>query len=72
VGLRQDNWIDLGECKWGSVPSVPQLIAEVEARVKLYPNENNATLGRLVFTRRPVKAPKEGTTPRFLSLADLY
>jgi AAA+ ATPase superfamily predicted ATPase len=72
VGLRHDNWIDLGECKWGSVPSVPQLIAGVEARVKLYPNKNNATLGRLVFTRRPVKAPKQGTPPRCFSLEDLY
>ncbi len=72
VGLRHDNWIDLGECKWGSVPSVPQLIAEVEAKVKPYPNKDNATLGRLVFTRRRVKAPKAWTTTRFLSLEDLY
>lgn len=72
VGLRHDNWIDLGECKWGSVPPVPQLIAEVEAKVKLYPNKDNATLGRLVFTRRRVKAPKAWTTTRFLSLEELY
>jgi hypothetical protein len=51
---------------------VPQLAAEVEAKVKLYPNQDNATLGRLVFTRRPVKAPKQGTPARFLSLEDLY
>ena len=66
------NWIDLEECKRGSAPSVPQLIAELEAKVKLYPNKDNATLGRLVFTRRRVKAPKEGTTTRFWSLEDLY
>jgi AAA+ ATPase superfamily predicted ATPase len=72
VGLRHDNWIDLGECKWGSAPSVPQLVTELEAKVKLYPNQDNATLGRLVFTRRPVKAPKQGTPARFLSLEDLY
>ena len=62
----------MGECKWGSAASVPQLAAEVEAKVKLYPNQDNATLGRLVFTRRPVKAPKQGTPARFLSLEDLY
>jgi AAA+ ATPase superfamily predicted ATPase len=72
VGLRQDNWIDLGECKWGSVPSVPKLSAELESRVKLYPNVNNATLGRLIFTRRPVKAPKRENHARFFSLEELY
>ena len=70
MGLRQDNWIDLGECRWGSVPSVPQLNAELDSRVKLYPNVENATLGRLIFTRRSVKAPKAAT--RFFSLQDLY
>jgi len=57
------NWNDLEECKRGSAPSVPQLIAELEAKVKLYPNKDNATLGRLVFTRRRVKAPKGGPRP---------
>jgi len=66
------RWIDLGECKWGGAASVPQLLAEVEAKVKLYPNKDNATLGRLIFTRRPVKAPRQGTTARFFSLEDLY
>ncbi len=72
VGLRHDNWIDQGECKWGSVGAVPQLLAELEAKVRLYPNEDNATLGRMIFTRRPVKVPKEAGTTRFFSLEDLY
>jgi uncharacterized protein len=72
VGVRRDNWIDLGECKWGSTSSAPELIAELESRVKLYPNTHNATIGRLIFTRRPVKAPRTENTPRFFSLDDLY
>ena len=72
VGLRHDNWIDLGECKWGSVPSVPELIAELEAKVRLYPNTNNATLGRMIFTRRAVKAAMQRNPVRFFSLEDLY
>ncbi len=72
VGVRQDNWIDLGECKWGTAPSVPQMIAEMENRVKLYPNMNNATLRRLIFTRRPVKSRHPGSSVRFFSLDDLY
>ena len=72
VGLRRDNWIDLGECKWGGVPSAPALVGELERKVKLYPNKANASIGRLIFTRHPVKAPKEGTLARFFSLEDLY
>jgi len=71
VGVRQDNWIDLGECRWGSVTSVPELVAEMENRVKLYPNSTNASVGRLIFTRRPVKARGERLA-RFFSLEDLY
>jgi hypothetical protein len=72
VGLREDNWIDLGERKWGRIPSAPTLAAELESRMKLYSNVNNATLGRLIFTRRPVKAPKAEGPARFFSLDDLY
>jgi hypothetical protein len=62
----------LGECKWGGAASVPQLLAELEAKVKLYPNTDKATLGRLIFTRRPVKALRQETTARFFSLEELY
>ena len=72
VGLRQDNWIDLGECRWGNVRSVPELLSELETRVKFYPNADNATLGRLLFTRCRVKAPKRESSARFYSLEDLY
>lgn len=72
VGIRQDHWIDLGECKWGQVSSVPHLLEELEGRVRAYPNPDNATLGRMIFTRRPIKAPKEAAGVRFISLEDLY
>lgn len=72
VGLRQDNWVDLGECKWGTVSSVPELLGDMESRARLYPNVENATVGRLIFTRRPVRAPKGGRLARFFSLEDLY
>jgi len=72
VGIRQDRWIDLGECKWGHLASVPGLIDELEGRVRAYPNPENVTLGRMIFTRRPMKAPKEAAGIRFFSLEDLY
>jgi len=70
VGVRADNWIDLGECKWGTVPSVPTLLSELEAKVQRYPNPDNATIGRLLFTRRPVRAHSRGA--RCFSLDDLF
>ncbi len=72
VGLREDNWIDLGECKWGNVGSIPQVLTELDNRVRLYPNAANSTLGRVIFTRRPVKAPHTAGAARFYSLDDLY
>ena len=51
VGVRDDHWTDLGECKWGDVASLPALAAELEAKVPLYPNTRNATIGRRLFVR---------------------
>ena len=69
VGVRADNWVDLGECKWGTVPSVPALVSELETKVKGYPNPDNATLGRMLFTRRPIRSTAQGL--RHFSLEDL-
>ncbi|MBI4396225.1 MAG: ATP-binding protein, partial [Elusimicrobia bacterium] len=38
VGLRQDGWVDLGECKWGNRGSPASAVAELKAKVPLYPN----------------------------------
>jgi len=70
VGIRSDNWIDLGECKWGAVTSAPALVSELEAKVEKYPNSTNATLGRMLFTRRPLQMEKSGL--RHLSLEDMF
>lgn len=51
VGLRQDGWIDLGECKWGTVRSLPAIAAELEAKISRYPNPHHATIGRRLFVR---------------------
>ena len=70
VGIRSDNWVDLGECKWGAVTSTPALVSELEAKVGKYPNPANATLGRMLFTRRPLLLKKSGL--RHLSLEDMF
>ncbi len=70
VGLREDGWTDIGECKWGTVRSPKALLAELESKVSRYPNPRNATIGRRVFVRsRPRRLP-EGA--RWHALEDLY
>ncbi|MEZ4223617.1 MAG: ATP-binding protein [Polyangiaceae bacterium] len=70
VGLRDDGWTDLGECKWGSVRSAKALASELEAKVPRYPNPRGASLGRRFFLRTK---PKGDLPPgRWHDLADLY
>ncbi len=72
VGLRDDNWTDLGECKWGSVHSSQQVERELELKIAAYPNSRGATLNRRVFARRPSDAKRGSGTIRWYSLEDLY
>ncbi len=73
VGLRDDGWTDLGECKWGrKVPSARRLEEELQRKAAAFPNRRNATLGRRVFVRgRPSRVP-EGSGVRWHGLDDLY
>ena len=72
VGLRDDGWTDLGECKWGKVRSASALEREIEGKLKLYPNARNATLGRRVFTLAPMLEAKSRSDVRWHCLGDLY
>lgn len=56
VGLRTDNWTDLGECRWGDVPSRPGLVAELNDKAARFPNPRAATLGARIFTREAPSA----------------
>ena len=72
VGVRDDHWVDVGECKWGSVTSVPALCAELEAKVRCFPNPALASIGRRIFTQHPLPHPPQGPPHiRCHSLADL-
>jgi uncharacterized protein len=51
VGMRDDGWVDLGECKWGHLRSVGALAQELETKVASFPNPANATIGRRLFVR---------------------
>lgn len=71
VGLRDDGWTDLCECKWGSVPSPGQVVADLEAKAAAFPNRRNATVGRRIFVRRK-PARYAGPTILWHDLEDLY
>lgn len=70
VGLREDGWTDLGECKWGAVRSAKGLVAELEEKVRHFPNPRSATIGRRIFTRTRVGSPAAGV--QWHTLDDLY
>ena len=70
VGVRDDNWTDLGECKWGAVRSPRSLEAELDRKAALYPNSRGATLGRRYFVRR--KPAGQEKASGWYSLDDLY
>lgn len=71
VGVRDDAWVDLGECKWGPVGPTPALVDELEAKVRRFPNVAGDTIGRRIFTRGapPSARPKQVA---WHSLDDLY
>ena len=70
VGVRQDGWTDLGECKWGAVAPA-KTAAELEAKVARFPNPRNATIGRHLFLKNPPHATSRRTSAS-TPLADLY
>jgi AAA+ ATPase superfamily predicted ATPase len=73
VGIRDDGWIDIGECKWGTIRSHRKIQDELECKVQKYPNRQNATICRRIFTRQKVCIKDAGPTQvKFHCLEDLY
>ncbi|MCP4590912.1 MAG: ATP-binding protein, partial [bacterium] len=71
VGLRDDGWTDLGECRWGSVRSPKAVARELTERKSRYPNPRNATIALRAFVRR-TPAGASQLPIRWHDLADLY
>ena len=73
IGLRDDGWTDLGECKWGTVRSRLAVEQELEAKIREYPNSRNSTIGRRIFTRgKPPADTQRAAGARWHGLDDLY
>ncbi len=71
VGVRDDNWTDLGECKWGGIRSIKALKKELKAKAERYPNPKNHTISLHIFTRGPVRGGSiQGV--RLHNLKELY
>lgn len=72
VGLRDDHWTDLGECKWGTVRSANALRQELATKVAAFPNRRGATLCSRFFVRR--RPPRLAPAPheRWHDLDALY
>ena len=70
VGLRADNFTDIGECKWGPVRSPGALEDELARRAALYRNARGATLNRRYFARN--KPASRADADGWYSLEDLY
>lgn len=73
VGLREDGWTDLGECKWGADDSPTAGADELEKKIRHYPNRRQATVCRRLFMR----STKPGRNPlphglRIHPLDELY
>ena len=71
VGIRDDHWIDIGECKWGNIPSIKSLIKTLKLKLEYYPNPKNHTIALHIFSRTPIRI-QEPHGIRFHSLEDLY
>ena len=73
VGLRDDNWTDLAECKWGRIPSPKKLAMDLEQKIRLYPNQRGATIARRLFVKKkPSAGARQAPDVIWHGLDDLY
>jgi hypothetical protein len=73
VGLRDDGWTDLGECKWDQVGAGSALLGQLEKKAALYPNPRNASIGlRLFASGAAPQAASRTFATRWATLEGLY
>jgi hypothetical protein len=71
VGYRQDGIIDICECKWGKISSMPQLLKELNSKISAYPNKDNKTIHGRLFLRSRRKQPSSHSV-RTHFISDIY
>lgn len=55
AGVRRDHWIDLGECKCGSIKSLHTVVDAFESKISRYPTPKGYSIGKHIFLRNPSK-----------------
>jgi len=71
VGIREDQEIEIGECKWGRVGSVKALEADLAVKIDRYNNPDNRTLRGNLFVRKKSSRMRASRFPCW-DLTDLY
>ena len=72
VGLREDGWVDLGECKWHGRPAVTGVLRELEGRTSHYPHKGRTVHQRIFLRTRPKSIPAGATVHDLSSLYESY
>jgi uncharacterized protein len=62
VAMRDDGFIELGECKWGAVGPPAAVARELEEKIPYFPNPKNATIKRRLFLKSKPKASVANVT----------
>ncbi len=57
VGVREDGWVDLGECRWTANAGLSAAARELSARAMRFPVRNRSVRQLLFVRKRPASAP---------------
>jgi uncharacterized protein len=69
VGLRSDGWVDLGECRWQTRPSIAPIARELAIRAGRYPTGGRSVRSHVFVA---VRAKSDRTDLAVHDLAELY
>jgi len=72
VGYRQNEGIDLGECKWGKTISPAKAYQELKEKIETYPNPKGLTLRKFLFIPQKPSDKSKTDDCQILTLEDMY
>jgi len=72
VGIRDDHWIDLCECKWTPGVSIKQIEKSLRDRCTNFPNPQNYTIKPRLFLKKAKKVQSTPSDITIHTLEELY
>lgn len=72
VSVRDDRWVDIGECRWGTVRSAAAIREQLHTRAAAWPNRQGATIQPRFFVRKKPARLTVAEHERWHDLEDLY